>query len=191
VPTTIAGTIVDLYSTANNQSIEPGPDPYAPNGAAWSSAATFGGDLTFIAGRRRMCEDWASAGLSAFCYRFNADNSATPWMAGVTHFEEIPFVFINLDGLGYEPHGGDPFRGKGPEYTELAYTVASMWISFITQQDPTAAGNDLGLAWPKYADSDESVAFVFDANVTSHTEADNWRHEQIAYLDSLNDLFKK
>lgn len=191
VPPSIAGTIVDLYSTTNNRSLEPGPDPNSRNGEAWSSIATFTGDLNFIAARRRICEQWASAGLPAFCYRFNADNSATGWDAGVTHFEEVPFVFINLDGLGYENHGGDPFRDKGPEYTELAYTIASMWISFITRQDPVAAGNVSGLAWPRYADSGEKEIFVFEANVTSHVETDDWRGEQIQYLNSLNALFKK
>ncbi|KAL2202631.1 cholinesterase [Sarocladium strictum] len=191
VPPHIAENIVDLYSTANGQSLEPGPDPDSNNGDAWASVATFTGDLNFIAARRSMCERWASSGLTAFCYRFNADNSATNWNAGVTHFEEIPFVFLNLLGLGYESHGGDPFRNKGPEYTDLAYTIAGMWISFIAHQDPGTSGNSAGLMWPKYTDRSAASVFVFDANVTSHTETDSWRAGQIKYLNSLQTLFKK
>jgi triacylglycerol lipase len=191
VPHLIADNIVELYSTANNKTLEPGPDPDSNNGEVWASVATFTGDLNFIAARRRMCQRWASSGLTSFCYRFNADNSATSWNAGVTHFEEIPFVFINLEGLGYENHGGYPFRNKGPEYTDLAYTIAGMWISFVSYQDPATVGNSAGLDWPKYTDNDDARVFVFDANVTSHAEMDSWRAEQIGYLNSLESLFQK
>lgn len=191
MPPSVADKIVDLYSTARNQSLEPGPDPQEENGGAWSSVATFTGDLNFIAARRRMCELWASSGLQAFCYRFNADNSATEPSAGVTHFEEIPFVFINLDGLGYETHGGNPFRDKNQAHIDLAFTTASMWISFVTKQDPNKVGNSGNLTWPRYVDRGPADVFVLDANVTSHPEVDSWRAEQIQYLNSLEDLFGK
>jgi carboxylesterase type B len=72
-------------------------------GAQWRRAASFFGDQVFIANRRLTCETWATANVSAYCYRFNAIPAGLPAAIGVTHFQEVAFVFNNLQGVGYEP----------------------------------------------------------------------------------------
>jgi len=63
-------------------------------------------------------------GLDAYCYRFNTIPNGLPWFVGgmsntdekygnallteksVTHFQEVAFVFDNVDGLGYNAEHG-------------------------------------------------------------------------------------
>ena len=52
----------------------PGP----PFGAQFRRSASYYGDEVFIANRRLTCQTWAAAGLSAYCYRFNAIPAGIP-----------------------------------------------------------------------------------------------------------------
>jgi carboxylesterase type B len=79
--------------------LQPGPG----FGAQWRRAASYFGDQVFIANRRLTCQTWAAANVSAYCYRFNAIPAGLPAALGVTHFQEVAFVFNNLQGVGYEP----------------------------------------------------------------------------------------
>lgn len=60
------------------------------------------------------------------------DNFVISWNVGVMYFEEILFVFINLEGLGYENYGGYFFCNKGLEYMDLVYMIVGMWIFFVS-----------------------------------------------------------
>lgn len=77
------------------------PDPVF--GAQFRRSASYFGDYVFIANRRLTCQTWAAANVSAYCYRFNAIPAGIPPSIGVTHFQEVAFVFLNLDGVGYRP----------------------------------------------------------------------------------------
>jgi carboxylesterase type B len=72
-------------------------------GAQWRRSASYFGDQIFIANRRLTCQTWAAANVSAYCYRFNAIPAGLPASLGVTHFQEVSFVFLNLQGVGYAP----------------------------------------------------------------------------------------
>lgn len=137
------------------------------------------------ANRRRQCEAWAEASTPAYCYRFNVHSAAVPEIQGATHFEEVAFVFHNLAGLGY--HYGKPFAGTPRSYADLSATMTSMWASFIHSLDPNP-GLNRSVHWEAYG-RDRPVDMFFDANTTSRMEADTWRGDAIAYLNSVARAF--
>ncbi|KAL4906169.1 hypothetical protein BDW74DRAFT_190229 [Aspergillus multicolor] len=157
--------------------------PAAPYGAQFRRSASFWGDYTFIASRRETARTWASHGVLAYAYRFNAIPAGVPPEIGVGHYKEIGFMFNNLQGVGYRPDIM-PFEGKGKNYVDLANFMSSTWVSFVYDLDPSEfKGRDKGIpAWPQY-DVHDPKDFVFDANVTSYVEADTYRAEGIALIN--------
>ncbi|KAF2451877.1 alpha/beta-hydrolase [Karstenula rhodostoma CBS 690.94] len=161
--------------------------PGGQYGEQFRRSASYFGDYTFIAHRRKTCETWAAAGLSAYCYRFNAIPAGLVPQVGVSHFQEVAFVFNNIVGSGYIPAATPPFQGKGQSYIDLAKLMDSSWISFFHDQDPnswkkSAAWNGKEEDWPVY-DLENPQDFVFDANVTSYVEADTYRKEEMALIN--------
>lgn len=150
----------------------------AGKGLMWRRTSTFASDWYQGALRRHACRAWAAHGATAYCYRFNVRNTDVAWVDGAAHFEEVSFVFHNLDGVGY--HYGAPFNGTPPSYAALSGTMASMWASFFVDADPNSAGANVNY-WPSY-DLEDPVDFLFNANVTSDTEPDTWRAEGIQYM---------
>ena len=178
------------------------PPATASYGTQYRRAATYAGDQTFIANRRLTCQTYASAGIDTFCYRFNTIPAGTSAMLGATHYTEIGFVFDNMLGVGYPPVKVPPFQGKGPEYSDLAALMNGDWISFIHNGDPNAwdRRKDQALtmgkpvpAFPKYYDCNGTPwDFVYDANVTSFAEQDNWRSLGMDLINSLNlEVFRR
>ena len=45
---------------------------------------------------------WSANGVPAYSYRFNTRPAGIPWNEGVPHFQEVAFVFDNVNGLGYD-----------------------------------------------------------------------------------------
>ena len=61
------------------------------------------------------------------------------------------------------------------------------WASFVYDLNPndwSGRNASIGL-WPKYSVS-SPMDFVFDANVTSHAEADTYRAEGIKLINANN-----
>ncbi|KAF1967832.1 carboxylesterase family protein-like protein [Bimuria novae-zelandiae CBS 107.79] len=171
---------------ANLGDARPGP----PYGSQFRRSASYWGDWYFIANRRKTCETWAAAKLSAYCFRFNAIPAGIPPEVGVTHFQDVAFVFNNIQGSGYIPAATPPFTGKGQNYINLAKLMDSSWVSFFHDQDPnswkkSAAWNGTEENWPVY-DVNNPRDFVFDANVTSYAEADTYRQEGIQLINANN-----
>ena len=158
-----------------------------PFGAEYRRAAAYFGDAVMIAPRRYTCEQWATNNLTAYCYRFNAIPNGVPWTTGVTHFQEVAFVFDNTDGLGYAIN---PFATKSDAYFKLAKLMSKSWASFVYDQDPnTWSGRDsyaLNTStitpWPKY-DNANPMNMVWDANRTSYAEPDTFRKAGIALIN--------
>lgn len=164
--------------------------PGFPFGAQYRRAASYFGDVVFIANRRLTCQTWAAAGLSAYCYRFNAIPAGLPATIGVTHFQEVSFVFLNLQGIGYLPAATPPFQNKTENFRDLARFVSSNWVSFIHDLDPnswreTYAWPGAEEMWPKY-DVDNPMDFVLDANVSSYAEPDTYRKEGMDLINANN-----
>lgn len=161
--------------------------PGIPYGAQFRRSASYFGDAVFIAPRRKTCETWAAANVSAYCYRFNAIPAGLPAAIGVTHFQEVAFVFLNLGGVGYLPAAVPPFTNKTESYRTLSKFMNSNWVSFVHDLDPNkwregnawSGGEEM---WPAY-DVEEPMDYVFDANVTSYVEADTYRAEGMRLIN--------
>jgi carboxylesterase type B len=157
----------------------PGP----PYGAEFRRSASYCGDVFFIAARRQTAATWAAHGLPAYSYRFNAIPQGVPAEVGAGHYKEIGYMFRNYDGTGYRPDIL-PFQGMPEGHLELATLMSSSWASFISDLNPNGWAGRPGnvSAWLRYS-VDNPNNFVFDANVTCHTEVDDFRKEGIDLIN--------
>lgn len=202
-PPAYADEVLEAYPDIPAQGI-PGSPPLGPlppefrfsgypYGTQQRRVAAYTGDQSFIANRRLTCQTWAAAGLDAYCYRFNALPAGVDY---VFHFQEIPFVFLNLLGVGFVAPGVvPPFQNKSEAYRDLARLMDSSWISFVHDGDPNTFRDESSSyvrgflngsqPWPKYS-LDNPQDYVFDANVSSHPEPDTYRKEGIALINANN-----
>lgn len=199
IPDSVATKVLEVYpeSYTNSSDGIPAEFDFVPDpsyGAEWRRVAAYTGDRYFIAGRRLTAQTWSAAGIPAYTYRFNAAPTNIPWYLGVTHFQEVAFVFLDLGGYGYAQ---GPFINASAATVDLAYMAAGMWASFIVDYDPnsSAASN---VTWPLYSANATATTslnetldivgmnMVFDANVTSYIEIDDFRAEGIRYLNEAN-----
>ncbi|RSL44922.1 hypothetical protein CEP54_014488 [Fusarium duplospermum] len=160
--------------------IEPNDTFAQALGAQYRRTAALFGDFSMQYQRRRANKAWAKHGLPSYTYRFNVTVNGLPPFTGATHFQEVAFVFNNINGDGYSTN---PFDGNGtyPEKARaLAKTISSSWIRFFANLDPNGS-HDMNLAngqdWPVYAASAEAPdgdGIVFDLN-GNIIEVDDWR----------------
>lgn len=123
------------------------PNPGPEFGSEYGKTSLWAGDKVFTAGRRLANEIWADHGIPSYSYFFdtvtaNVDKETL----GVAHFQEIPFVFANKDGVGWEV---DPFpteSGPRSKYIQLAEIMSRMWISFAVARTPNFHGGET--FWP-------------------------------------------
>ncbi|KAM0327407.1 hypothetical protein ACHAQA_005693 [Verticillium albo-atrum] len=159
----------------------------APFGAQWKRVAAYRGDVTQHAPRRLTVERLADLGVPVWTYNFEVYVNGLSPAYGATHFQEVVFVFNNLQGNGYETAvAQNPFTGKGETFPQLANLMSSMWISFFNHRDPNFSQATC-IRWPQYSREDPKN-FMFDANATklSYVEPDTYRKAGIAYvIDSL------
>lgn len=150
-------------------------------GAQWRRAAEIGSDLVMISGRRKMAELLTKAGQQVWSYRFDQRIWNGPEWDGVKHFQNVAFSFQNISGL----------LGPSPQYdshVKLARAVGSAYVKFTRDLDPnghTSASQDDAdklTEWPLYSlDSPQNIVL----NATeSWVEADTWRREGIAYINT-------
>lgn len=134
--------ILAVYPNECAYYIPPSPElpcnaTYPPSyGAQYRRTSAYVGDFAFIANRRGTCETWAANDLPAYCYRFNTLPTGIPWASGVTHYQEVAFVFDNVDGLGYDGRGVNPFANKSSAFMDLAKLMSNSWVSFIYDGNP-------------------------------------------------------
>jgi len=192
VPQHFADQVIQIYSGHGEYEIPESSTTDNFNytllaGAQFQRSAAYYGDVVMIANRRGTCQTWAANNLPAYCYRFNTRPAGVPAFVGVTHFTEVPFVFDNTRGLGYNAahRSTDPFLGKPQSYFELAYLMSSSWASFIHDLDPNGFATRFNEApeWPSYSNSNPQN-IVWDAKVTSlaFIEADTWRQAGIQWI---------
>lgn len=159
----------------------------APYGAQWRRSAAYYGDAIFIANRRLACQTWASAGVDAYCYRFNVLVNGLPAEIGATHFQEVAFVFDNVDGLGYAT---SPFAGEGQSFVDLASLMSNSWASFVHDLDPNSFRSGSGYgdapAWPLYSADQAQAQLIVWENGTTHLEPDTFRAAGMALINSFN-----
>ncbi|KAF9870017.1 carboxylesterase [Colletotrichum karsti] len=161
--------------------IQPGEDIAIARGLQQRRTGAFFGDMTFQFTRRRANIAWSTHNVPSYAYRFDVTTTGTPQYIGATHFQEVAFVFYNLNGLGYD---SNPFGGNDTVYTEkataLAKTISLSWVNFFAHLDPNGAPG-LG-SWPVYETASGSGSdVVFGINGTE-VETDDWRKEGIDWL---------
>ncbi|KFG77662.1 putative extracellular lipase [Metarhizium anisopliae] len=187
----------------------------APYGAQFLRAARYTGDVMFIAGRRYTCEIWAHYGVPCYSYRFNTIPGATdPLYLGATHFEEVAFVFDNVLGLGMPSNAFDvePAERK-QSYKQLGDTMSRMWMSFSATHSPN---NHRGIFFSMYQSTFQKIFanicvlqvksmrtlwpaynlknpqnMVFDGNITSFVEKDDWRIDALKLIIERSSDFSR
>jgi carboxylesterase type B len=186
LPSPLQTTILQAYPddlSANVIAALGSQRPAARFGQQFRRVATYVGDQLFIAPRRQTAVSWATHSVTAYAYRFNADQAGFAPELAVSHFKEIGFVFRNIEGVGFRPDI-KPFEGKPQRYIDLANFISSTWVSFVYDLDPNGwKGRSKDVReWPKYSVKNPKD-FVFEANVTSHVELDMWRREGIDFIN--------
>lgn len=187
LPPTVQQALITAYpdDLTTNVIAALGPNrPASRFGAQFRRVATYIGDQLFIAPRRATATAWAAHNVSAYAYRFNADQAGFAPELAVSHFKEIGFVFNNIAGLGFRPDIR-PFDGKPQRYRDLATFMSSTWASFVYDLKPSdweGRAKEVP-AWPKYRVEDPRD-FVFEVNGTSKVESDTWRKEGIDFINT-------
>ncbi|RLN53789.1 hypothetical protein BBJ29_004502 [Phytophthora kernoviae] len=154
-------------------------------GSQFKRVCAYAGDAYMHAPRRYTAESWAAHNVTSYSYVFNVLVNGLTQYIGATHFQEVAFVFYNLDGNGYENAVSvNPFLNEPKTFLQLARMMTRMWASFIVDQTPNNNGVS-ALEWPEYT-SDSPQNIVFDVNVTelAYIEPDIYRAEAIMYLHS-------
>ncbi|TQV91629.1 carboxylesterase family protein [Cordyceps javanica] len=163
-------------SIASLGTVDPNPGPTFGDG--YGKASLWLGDMMFTAGRRFANQKWNENNISTYGYFFDTvTNIVNASTSGAAHFQEIPYVFGNFQGVGWDmtPFPEEPtFRRK---HEELATVMSRMWISFVVTGSPNfhqVAGENL--AWPAYS-NDSPTIFGFSADHGSYLLPDDWRDE--------------
>ncbi|KAK8124579.1 uncharacterized protein PG998_000338 [Apiospora kogelbergensis] len=184
-----AQRILDAYPARSPEDCLPNLPPTTRRRRTRTDRSSGASPRTMISDRRATCEAWARAGLPAYCYRFNAVPAWAGPLDGATHFVEVAFAMLNLEGVGYAPNHTPPFEGLGAAFRDLARLVASDWVAFVNGGDPNRwagradaapalAGGKKVPEWPVYTHDAAGLSprnFLYDANITSSVEDDTWR----------------
>ncbi|OAP65368.1 hypothetical protein AYL99_01340 [Fonsecaea erecta] len=182
--TTIAALYPDIPAIGIPATLSGRPPPSnASLGVQWKREAAYIGDLRQHAPRRLISQIYAANNVSSWSYHFNVLVNGQPPAIGATHFQEVAFVFHNIEGMGYNNSvAEDPFENKPASFDRLATIMSRMWVSFIVDGDPNT-NNATSVHWPVYT-LDDPQNIVFDANATDllYVEPDYYRAEGIQYI---------
>ncbi|KAH6889677.1 Alpha/Beta hydrolase protein, partial [Thelonectria olida] len=194
--------ILEAYPDKSNEAIlpnlAPNWNPPSDYGTQYRRVATYYGDKFMVASRRLTAQVWAKHNLPAYSYRFNAIPAWATYLDGATHFVEVAFAMLNLEGVGYMPVRKPPFQGLAESYRDLARLMSGDWVKFVATGDPNGwKGRETSMstlgkvvpAWPRYATRKRNEApknFLYNGNVTSSVELDNWRVEGIALINDAS-----
>ncbi|KAK3368482.1 Alpha/Beta hydrolase protein [Podospora didyma] len=155
-------------------------------GLQYRRTAALYGDWMQSYQRRRGLIDWSNHGVPAYSYRFDVTTAGLPGYISAAHFQEVAFVFYNIDGIGY---GHNPFENTPKAYKALAKTMSNTWVRFIVGMDPSVGESSRPrdarpVQWPVYdAKSGGGVGknIVWSADGVSY-EWDSWRAEGINWM---------
>ncbi|RYC53822.1 hypothetical protein CHU98_g12387 [Xylaria longipes] len=178
-----ARKLLDLYP--NDPSHEPPYDitnatVFPQNGLQWRRSCAIYGDIVMIAGRRKLCAEYAAANQSVYSYRF----ATRPWDAaetdGVQHFVNVAFSFQNITGtLGPLP--------QFQSHKQISADIGKAYLNFVHRHDPNADkdGVQTGLPyWPRWTATKPSNMVL---NATQpYLETDNFRERGIAFIQSIS-----
>ncbi|KAI1130999.1 Alpha/Beta hydrolase protein [Nemania abortiva] len=175
-----ARKLLELYP--NDPSSEPPYDVangtiFPQNGLQWRRSCAIYGDVVMIAGRRKLCAQYAAAAQPVYSYRF----ATRPWGAaetedGVQHFVNVAFSFQNITGA----------LGSLPSHKDLSDSIGRAYLNFIYSHDPNVGetGVRTGLPdWPSWTATSPSNMVL---NATRpEVESDRFRERGIAFIQSI------
>ena len=134
--------------------------------------------------RRMMCEAMANASSPVWSYRFNTRPFNVSEWDGIKHFVNVAFSFQNISGqLG--PATAEGAQGR----RAVSKQVGEAYIRFVNDWNPNGSGygdqTGSSLAWPKWNEAGSNWNMVFD-DKGSFVEKDDWRSQEIAYVNTLS-----
>jgi carboxylesterase type B len=149
-------------------------------GTQWRRAASSGGDMVMIAGRRKMCQVFSQAKQQVFSYCFDTRLWNQTELEDVIHFDNVAFSFQNISGL----------LGPSPEYDShrrLSRSIGKAYIRFAYHFNPNPGGHsdeshDDIPYWPQYTVLNPRN-MVLNAS-GSYVESDTYRRDGISFLKS-------
>ncbi|KAK7178687.1 hypothetical protein PSPO01_15266 [Paraphaeosphaeria sporulosa] len=138
--------IADEYlNNLSEEEVEEGlgtvmPSPGPEYGALYGRVTLWQGDVMFISGRRHAAEVWSQHGVPAYSYCFDTvPNGIDPGILGVTHFQEVPYMFRNYDGVGFAINRlASNFTDVRQGRHAVSNLMSRMWISFTNEMSPNA-----------------------------------------------------
>ncbi|KAK0479193.1 extracellular triacylglycerol lipase precursor [Armillaria novae-zelandiae] len=149
--------------------------------SGYKRMAAINGDLMFNSQRRMIMHHAANSRVKTFGYLFSCSLPSFPPQVGVPHGAELPFIF---GGLGiWEDH----VKGASAADWSLSETMLDYWISFASSLNPNDGLGHTRPIWPQYTPTSE-VLLQFKCDNTT-VVADDYRWEQIRYLNSKADVF--
>ncbi|PMD37135.1 alpha/beta-hydrolase [Hyaloscypha variabilis F] len=159
-------------------------------GSQFRRLTSYFGDTVVIAPRRATNQAWSTYSVPSYAYRFDVVVNGVPTCVGSTHFQEVAFVFNNLDGEGYAINPfGNMTADDNEKFVELSNLMSRSWVSFISDLDPNNHRIEaVNTTWPVYNATEGGglgINMVFTVNVTqrSYIEWDSWRGEGIAFIN--------
>ncbi|KAH7148264.1 Alpha/Beta hydrolase protein [Dactylonectria macrodidyma] len=152
-------------------------------GQQWKRVAAYRGDTVQHGARRLTAQSWAEEKVPVWSYHWNVLVNGISAVYGATHFQEVVFVFNNLNANGYSTVvSSNPFTGKPETFVQLANLMSRMWVSFFTESNPNfhQAGS---INWPQYKIKNPKN-LVFDVNTTklAYSEPDTYRDDEISFI---------
>ncbi|EIN05226.1 alpha/beta-hydrolase [Punctularia strigosozonata HHB-11173 SS5] len=132
------------------------------------------GDTTMHAGRRLLAQSIATA-HDVFTYHFAQPPDNATIEDGVSHFQEVAYVFSN-------PLPTQNPLSKRAGDAQLANLMTSFWVSFIHNLDPNYSDVPGAPRWPSYREHAQNIVFKRQG---SFAQNDDYRAEGIAFLNTL------
>jgi carboxylesterase type B len=167
--------------------IPPNSDFAAALGSQFRRLTSYFGDAVVIAPRRATNQAWSAYSVPSYSYRFDVVVNGVSTFIGSTHFQEVAFVFDNINGEGYATSPfGNMTADDEKKFVDLANLMSRSWVSFITDGDPNNHGVQNTTSWPAYnstAGGGLGINMVFTVNGSSYIEWDSFRGEGIAFIN--------
>ncbi|EXL65345.1 hypothetical protein FOPG_18421 [Fusarium oxysporum f. sp. conglutinans race 2 54008] len=161
-------------------------DAGAESGTQYGKATLWMGDMMFTAGRRLTNKVWAKGGVPSYSYFFDTvPTNIDAKILGAAHFQEIPYMFDNTQGVGWDrdPFPTEPSLRK--KHEELADIMSRMWISFVVKQSPNHHKvPEINFEWPAYT-KQCAKNMVFSAVDGLSLQPDNWRNKELDLMYRL------
>jgi carboxylesterase type B len=157
-------------------------------GSQFRRMTAYFGDAVVIAPRRATSLAWSAFQVPSYSYRFDVVVNGVQTAIGSTHFQEVAFVFNNINGSGYATNPfGNMSVTDNEKFLNLSSLMTRSWVSFIADGDPNNHGIEASTKWPMYNSSQGGglgINLVYTVNITnsSYLEWDSFRGEGIAFL---------